>query len=46
MLICHKGKIIEIRPRQVLESNYPIDSPYLTLIKEPKKRGRKPNGDT
>jgi len=36
MLVYSGADILEIRPQQILESEIPIEHPYLALIKDPK----------
>jgi hypothetical protein len=40
MLLHIDGGVVEIRPSEFFESKNPVESRYLQLITEPKKKGR------
>jgi hypothetical protein len=40
MLLHLDGGVVEIRPSEFFESKGPVDSRYLQLVTEPKKKGK------
>jgi len=41
MLVCLNDRIIEIRPRQIIETSTEVKYPYLVLIEDAKKETKK-----